>query len=100
MEHRIVMRSLFLFGDELLDGNYRHGLKGLYRKVYPDLGEARGFAEVGASFLESGFEDEARDAFERSRAALKVRRRRRDEAKARDLLEEVEGHLESLGVGT
>jgi len=85
-KERVLIRSLFIFGDDLLEGSYRGGLPALYRKMYPRLGAARAYAEVGKSFVESGFEEEALAAFLKARDALARRSRRRDHEDARKRL--------------
>ena len=73
-EERIVVRSLYLFGQDLLEGTYRGGLPGLYNHMYPELGDVGGYAMAGRSFLESGFTEEALQAF---RDALEIYRKKR-----------------------
>jgi hypothetical protein len=93
---RIVVRSLFLFGEDLLVGAYRNGLKGLYSHMYPDLGDVGGYAVAGRSFLESGFTEEALQAF---RAALELygRKRRKKKGPAlAALVEELKSEVERL----
>jgi len=80
---RILIRSLFIFGEGLLDQSYRGGISALYRKMYPELGAAQAYAEAGRSFLESGFEEEALAAFLKARDALSRRRRKREREEAR-----------------
>ena len=58
----VLLRSLYLFGDELLGGVYDGGLEEFYGYLYPDLGAPKGYLEVGRSFLESGFLEHAREA--------------------------------------
>ncbi len=73
-DERIVVRSLYLFGDDLLGTAYRGGLRGLYNHMYPELGDVGGYAVAGKSFLASGFTEEALQAF---RKALECHRRKR-----------------------
>jgi hypothetical protein len=81
---RILVRSLYLFGESLLAEYYPRGRTGLYRKMYPELGEVQAFAEAGRSFDESGFEEEALQAYRLSMSAAGSRRvRKREEAVGR-----------------
>jgi len=64
---RVVVRSLYLFGDRILRGVYEEGgLVGLYARMYPSGGAAQGYLEAGKSFLASGFLPPARAALEHS----------------------------------
>ncbi|MHC4471153.1 MAG: hypothetical protein ACYS99_09340 [Planctomycetota bacterium] len=95
-QERVLVRSIYLFGDQLLAGNYPRGLTGLYRKMYPELGEVEGFTTVGRSFLESGFAEEAREAFQKALEAGKKAKRRRRSERLPALLGEIGAHLEEL----
>jgi hypothetical protein len=96
----VLMRSLFLFGDDLLGEVYEGGLHEFYRILYPELGATEAFYRVGKSFLGAGFLDHARDAFEKCIDAG------RKESTRTPLLEkivaEAGNHLEraKLGSGT
>ena len=68
-EDRVLVRSLFLFGDELLGNVYEGGLAGFYKYLYPEHGAVEGYCRVGKSFLASGFLEKAREAFEECIAA-------------------------------
>lgn len=81
---RIVVRSLYLFGEKLLGKSYRGGLRSLYNHMYPDLGDVGGYAVAGRSFLESGFTEEALQAF---REALDLHRNKRRRKKGPALVE-------------
>jgi len=97
VKERVLIRSLFIFGEGLLEGNYRGGLSALYRKMYPGLGAAEAYAEAGRSFLESGFDEEAMAAYLKSRDALSRRRRKRNHEEARMALkDEVEKQITKL----
>lgn len=61
-EDRVLMRSIYLFGEELLGDAYDGGLEGFYKYLYPDLGAVEGYFQVGKSFLESRFLDKAKEA--------------------------------------
>lgn len=83
---QILVRSLFLFGEELLAGQYPRGLVGLYRRMYPEGGDIEGYAVAARSFAESGFEVEAAEAFRLAERAAR-RKRRRPPARVLDLLD-------------
>lgn len=65
----IVIRSAYLFGDELFEGVYEGGLDEFYGRLYPDGGPVTGYSVVADSFLEGGFGAEAAEAFERAMKA-------------------------------
>jgi len=73
IEGTIVVRSLYLFGDELLGNAYRDGLAGLYRKAYPGQGEVKGYLTAAISFRRGGFFRRAGEALEKARTALRRR---------------------------
>ena len=62
---RILIRSLYLFGETLLADAYDGGLEEFYGFLYPDLGEVEAYFQVGSSFLASGFLQQAREALQR-----------------------------------
>jgi len=93
---RILIRSIYLFGEDLLRGSYRQGLAGLYRKMYPQGGAAEAYVEVGRSFLDSGFEEEALEAFRKARGVLTRRRRKQADRRAKELLAEAEARIAEL----
>lgn len=66
---RIIVRSVYLFGERLVQGVYDDGLDELYGHMYPGGGSLTGFSLAGESFLESGFGAEAVTAFDRALAA-------------------------------
>jgi hypothetical protein len=70
VEGSIVVRSLYLFGPELFRSAYRDGLAGLYRKAYPEGGEARGYLEAARSFRRAGFQDHARQSLAMAESVL------------------------------
>jgi hypothetical protein len=75
MEGSIVIRSLYLFGDDIFRAAYRDGLVGIYRKAYPEEGEVRGFYEAALSFRRGGFDDLAKAAIEKAhKAAARARK--------------------------
>jgi hypothetical protein len=94
---RVLIRSIFIFGDGLLQDSYRGGLSALYRKMYPGLGAPKAYVEVGESFLESGFEAEALAAFRKARDALSRRRRKKNHEEVRkELILEVDRRIAEL----
>lgn len=74
---KILIRSIYLFGEELLRDTYPRGLDGLYRKMYLEGGEVEGYAVVADSFLEAGFEEEALTAYRRAERASERKRRKK-----------------------
>jgi len=70
-EERVFVRSLYLFGAELLQGIYKGGLEEFYGKVYPSGGPVEGYLTVARSFYESGFQEQAGAALRKARAVLK-----------------------------
>jgi len=65
---RVVVRSLYLFGADLLRGLYPGGVEDLHAAMYPG-GAVEAYARAADSFRESGFRDEASEAYERCLAA-------------------------------
>jgi hypothetical protein len=63
---RVVVRSVYLFGDRMLKGAYEEGLPRLYAHLYPRGGAAEGYLEAARSFAASRFRDEAREAAARA----------------------------------
>jgi hypothetical protein len=92
---RILVRSIYLFGGELVAENYPRGLKGLYAKMYPEFADAEGFAVAGDSFFGSGFLEEARDAYALALPAARRRRRRNPSERLDALIEEVVARLDT-----
>ncbi len=60
---QILIRSLYLERDGWVKEAYEDGIRSFYRKMYPELRSIRGYYEAGMSFLESGFDDLALEAF-------------------------------------
>ena len=77
---RILVRSLYLFGEGLVGDVYDGGLEGFYRILYPNLGAVEAYFEVGKSFLASGFLKQAQEALEKCIAVA-----RNHEPKSEDL---------------
>ncbi len=65
---RVVVRSLYLFGEGLLRGLLPGGVEELYGAMYPG-GIVEAFAAAGDSFRASGFLEEAAEAYGRCLAA-------------------------------
>ncbi len=83
---QILVRSLYLFGTDLLEGQYPGGLAGIYEKMYRTGGEAEGLAAAARSLTESGFTEEALRAWRQAEDAALRRPNRRG---AKRLLEEI-----------
>jgi hypothetical protein len=97
-EDRVVVRSLYLFGPALLRGVLPGGLDGLYASMYPG-GPAEGFAAAGDSFLQSGFREEAEEAYGRCVAAAEASpdpARGRERTRRKGVVEEARARLERL----
>ena len=61
---RVLVRSIYLFGADLLAGIYPGGVSEFYAAMYPG-GPSEGYAAAGDSFREAGFRAEAEDAYGR-----------------------------------
>lgn len=61
-EHRVIVRSVYLFGDRLSLHAYGKGLSALYGRMYPEGGEIAGYLDAARSFVGSGFVMRAREA--------------------------------------
>jgi hypothetical protein len=53
---KVLIRSLYLFGEELVEDSYPGGLPQFYEVIYPG-GAPEGYLEVARSFLGSGFRE-------------------------------------------
>ena len=95
-EERIVVRSLYLFGAELLGTAYRGGLRGLYNHMYPDLGDVGGYAVAGKSFLDSGFTEEALQAFREALELHRTKRRKKKGPALAALVQELKAEVARL----
>jgi hypothetical protein len=88
---RVVVRSVYLFGERMLKGAYEEGLPRLYAHLHPKGGAAEGYLEAARSFAASRFVDEAREAARRAvEAARAARGGRRLGTEARRILESLE----------
>jgi hypothetical protein len=67
--HRVIVRSMYLFGDRLGRHAYGDGVGAFYRLMYPQGGEVRGYLDAARSFHESGFADRAAEAARQAIAA-------------------------------
>ncbi len=61
-QHRVMVRSVYLFGDKLAGHAYGKGVEALYAFMYPEGREIRGYAEAARNFMTSGFMTLAREA--------------------------------------
>jgi hypothetical protein len=78
---RVLVRSVYLFGERLVEDVYPGGLAELYSHMYPGGGALQGYQLAADSFLESGFGPEAVTAYDRALAtAAEVERGAEDEA--------------------
>ena len=93
---KVVLRSIYLYGDELLKDSYRGGLVGLYRRMYPEGGEVEAYSLVGNSFLEAGFEEQALAAFRKAAEAARHRRRRKKSERIDQLVEEARRKVQEI----
>ncbi len=67
---KILVRSLYLFGDDLLKPVYSDGLFELYCAIYPSCGPAEGCVVAAKSFMDSSFYEKAAEAIEKAREYL------------------------------
>jgi hypothetical protein len=75
---RILIRSLFLYGNELLAGVYPDALPDLYRSIYPSSGAPGGYLTAAKSFCESSFFSYAIEAFREFQKHLKTKKLSKD----------------------
>jgi len=68
--NKIMVRSVYLFGERLVHGVYDGGLDELYGFMYPNGGALTGYTLAADSFLDGGFRDEAAEAYGRALAIL------------------------------
>ncbi len=94
---RVLIRSLYLYGGDLLAAVYAGGLDDLYAVIYPVGGAAEAYMEVARSFLESGFADEGREALRKVIDA--VDRTEHPTPKVADLRAEAELRLRKIETG-
>jgi hypothetical protein len=58
----ILIRSVYLYGENVLSPFFEGPREGFYRKMYPEGGAFEGFYRVGRSFFDSGFDELAGEA--------------------------------------
>jgi hypothetical protein len=76
-EHRIIVRCVYLFGDRLALHASGQDVRAIYRRMYPEGGEVKGYYEAAVNFRSSSFLARARDAAQKAvDAAGELRRRR------------------------
>jgi hypothetical protein len=90
---RILIHSVYLYGNLLFDPFYENPLEGFYRKMYPDGGPGMGYFEAGKSFYKSGFYDLAEEALNK---ALKASHIPSDEEVVRTRKKEIEELLRRI----
>jgi len=97
-KNTIVIRSAYLFGEELFQDVYERGLEQFYERLYPSGGALAGFAVVADSFQEGGFGAEATEAYERAIAvALREHARvAKEEGKTSDAAKSIDSQRKSL----
>ncbi len=71
--NRIMVRSVYLFGQRLVRGVHDGGLPEFYGYMYPNGGALTGYTLAADSFLEGGFSEEAADAYGRALDVLSAR---------------------------
>lgn len=71
--NKIMVRSVYLFGERLVRGVYADGLNDLYSYMYPNGGALTGYTLAADSFLDGGFREEAADAYARALSILGAR---------------------------
>ncbi|RME79202.1 MAG: hypothetical protein D6785_11400 [Planctomycetota bacterium] len=69
---KVLVRSVFLFGEELLRPHYENGLESFYYKMYPEGGPFEGYTVAAKSFLDSGFFAEAKEAIEKAASCKSI----------------------------
>ncbi len=69
-EDRIFLRSLYLYGEDLLGDHYSERLDVFWRRVFLDTGTPGALLTVAESFLASGFRERAFEAVTKAKGAL------------------------------
>lgn len=69
-EDRIFLRSLYLYGDDLLGDYYSERLGSFWRHIFVDTGAPGALLTVAESFLASGFRERAFEAVTKAKASL------------------------------
>lgn len=75
---RVMVRSIYLFGDGLAHRAYGNGREAFYLRMYPTGGVIRGYLEAGRSLFKSGFSEDAREALLEALAAYERAESERD----------------------
>ena len=70
-QDRVFVRSLYLFGQEVLEKVGKTDLDEFYNSIYPSGGALTGYLNVARSFHESGFYEQADEALKKARVVLK-----------------------------
>ena len=96
-QERVVVRSMYLFGDELAQKAYGFNKEAFYERMYPNGGVIRGYLEAGRSFGASGFTAVAERALQEALAAWESgpdeMRRRSGERRALEEVRELMAEL-------
>jgi len=71
LDERIFVRSLYLFGNDVLGKAGEGDIAALYEKIYPKGGAVQGYLKVAQSFHESGFYENAEEALKKAKSALR-----------------------------
>ena len=75
---RVIVRSVYLFGDSLAQRAYGSGKEALYLRMYPNGGVIRGYLEAGRSFMDASFAEYAREALSQALVAYEEAERTRE----------------------
>ncbi|RME03699.1 MAG: hypothetical protein D6805_05575 [Planctomycetota bacterium] len=59
---KVFVRSVYIFGEDLLSREYSEGVIGFYERMYPRYGAFEGYTVVAKSFYDSGFHLQAKEA--------------------------------------
>jgi len=96
---RVLVRSAYLFGADLLRGIYPGGIAEFYAAMYPG-GSAEAYAAAGDSFREAGFRIEAEEAYDRCLAVPPGATRGKGARLGARIRADAEAHLAALKAGT
>jgi len=96
-ERRVIVRSVYVFGEQLARRTWGRGREAFYEHMYPEGGPTRGYLEAARSFQASGFLEKAREAYEAAvRAAAEIGEERSLDAPEAAALEEARRRLSEL----
>ncbi|MFH1421868.1 MAG: hypothetical protein ABIH42_04035 [Planctomycetota bacterium] len=70
-EEKVLVRSLYLFGDSVVNSFYPSGIDEVYRVIYLSGVEAEGYLVAAESFQSSGFNNYAQEAINKAEKAFK-----------------------------